>query len=113
MPNPDYRRDKALEDIAKHLGDISKSLKVLAKNSGSTTTVFNSLQDQTRPDAFDVPQEPQPTSPQQDGPREPSGPTFPKSDNPYFKQRRPDDNNPGGSLGYEGPYGDGNGIPYS
>lgn len=68
MPDPNARRDKALEDIARGLGEANKTLAKIERNTRGVNV---------KPDPFNVPQEPQPGK---------DDPAYPKSDHAYFKR---------------------------
>lgn len=97
MPDPNARRDKALETIARELGETNSLLKKIERNT-RRVTITNHPE---RPDPFDQPQEPQPE------PLVDRGPPFPQSSHPYFKRSASDGEpaDPGVSNQGTGPYG--------
>lgn len=88
MPDPNARRDKALESIAGSLGDLVELLKKVEKNT-RRTSITNHCE---RPYPFDVPQvQNEPGELAKDEPErvQPSGyDVFVQSQHPYF-QRSP------------------------
>jgi len=109
--DPNARRDKALESIARELANIAHESK--RTNNWLSQIERNTRRPQPeRPDPFDVPQEES-----TEGPQTPSGVSsanaeglrFPQSSNPYFKRSDGTETPPFG----EGPYGMGTSQPYS
>lgn len=104
MPDPNTRRDKALADIAKELNILNRQLAVFVQQGESSLAV------QLKPSSFPSPwgEVGTPAEDAEAGKDAPKPPPHVASDHPYFKRSSPDD-----GAGYEGPYGDGNGQPYS
>lgn len=77
--DPNARRDKALESIARELAETNRHLKVLADNSKKRVQVTNHIVQPSPPDPF-VPtgEEAQPAPEPESG--------FPQSTHPYFKR---------------------------
>lgn len=92
--DPNARRDKALESIARSLDETNKLLARIEKNTRRVTFT-------NHPDPFDVPQQPQPGETGKDDevpvmreldPPSPYG-LFPQPKHPYLKRSPTEDSN--------------------
>jgi hypothetical protein len=125
--DPNARRDKALADIAKHLGETNKLLKQIEVNSRPqlkpmllATAPEVAAEQLVIQNPYDQPQVPQGEKVPEPG-KDEEAKKFPAPTHPYLKRSfsvnvsdevtEKDDRRAEG-LGYIGPYGDG-GLPYS